>query len=127
MKISLILIALASLVLAPARAAPPTAPPREDCGAQQIQPEMNACYGRELDRANADLNGAYAGVIKGLSDDPKGVGLLRAAERAWVDFREKSCAFQARAEEGGSLYPTIVETCEIKMTQARTKEIEAGN
>ncbi len=88
---------------------------------------MNICYGRELDRANVRLNAAYAKVLKGMSDDPKGVELLRSAERAWVDFREKNCSYQAHGEEGGSLYPTMVATCEIKMTDLRTKEIAEGN
>ena len=91
------------------------------------QPDMNACFGRALDRANARLNAAYAKAIKDDADDAKGVELLRAAERAWLDFRDRSCAYQAHDDEGGSIYPTTLATCEITMTDARTKELQAPN
>jgi uncharacterized protein YecT (DUF1311 family) len=118
---------LAWLVSGGAIAAPSSAPPREDCGAQQNQTEMNACYGRELDRADDRLNAAYRKRLDGMRDDPDGVRLLREAERAWVDFREQNCVFQAHGDEGGSVYSTMVATCRITMTEARIKEIQIDN
>ena len=127
MNNSQLAIVLASLAFAPALAAAPFAPSREDCGAQQNQTEMNACFGRDMNRADGALNAAYAKRIQGMRDDPDGVKLLRAAERAWVDFRERNCVFRAHGEEGGSVYLTMVATCRIKMTEDRTKEIQADN
>ena len=99
----------------------------EDCGAQSSQIEMNACFGRDLQRADSRLNGAYAKRLDGMRDDPGGARLLRDAERAWMDFRDKNCAFLAHGEEGGSVYSTMLATCRITMTEARTKEIQAQN
>jgi uncharacterized protein YecT (DUF1311 family) len=107
-----------------ALAAPPA---KEDCGAITAQQEMNACFGRAFDRADAQLNVVYAAVLKGMNDDAKGVALLRTAQRAWVEFRNGNCAWQAHGEEGGSLYPTAVATCEIKMTEARTGELQESH
>jgi uncharacterized protein YecT (DUF1311 family) len=129
MRYSSIAIALAVFVSAPAPAlaAPPPTPTREDCGAQQNQTEMTACFGRDLQRADDRLNAAYAKRLDGMRDDPDGLKLLRAAERSWVEFREKTCVFQAHGEEGGSVYPTIVATCRIKMTEERIKDIQPDN
>lgn len=127
MKSSLAILVLACLVSGGAIAAPSSAAAREGCGAQQNQTEMNACYSRELDRADDRLNAAYKKRLDGMRDDPDGVRLLREAERAWVDFREKNCVYQAHGEEGGSVYSTMVATCRITMTEARTKEIQTDN
>jgi uncharacterized protein YecT (DUF1311 family) len=127
MKPSTIMVVLALFVCTPVLAASPSAPPREDCGAQQNQTEMNACFGRDVQRADDRLNAAYTKRLDAMRDDPDGIKLLRAAERAWVDFREKNCAFQAHGEEGGSVYATMVATCRIAMTEARTKEVQADN
>ncbi|MGD0192447.1 MAG: lysozyme inhibitor LprI family protein [Rhizomicrobium sp.] len=102
------------------------ASPEEDCGSLPQQ-AMNACFGRAAARADARLNVVYAIELKGMSDDAKGIALLRAAQRAWVDFRDKNCEWQAHGEEGGSLYPTEFSTCEIKMTEARTRELQGSN
>jgi uncharacterized protein YecT (DUF1311 family) len=125
MKTSMLIVALAAVASTPSVAGLSAAPAREDCGAQQNQTEMNACFERDLQRADDRLNAAYARRIEGMRDDPDGVKLLRAAERSWVDFREKNCIFQAHGEEGGSVYPTIVATCRIKMSAERTKDIQS--
>jgi uncharacterized protein YecT (DUF1311 family) len=127
MKSSVAIVVLTWLASGAAIAGPPSAAAREDCGAQQNQTEMNACYGRELDRADDRLNAAYKKRLDGMRDDPDGIRLLREAERAWLDFREKNCTVQAHGEEGGSIYSTMVATCRITMAEARTKEIQTDN
>jgi uncharacterized protein YecT (DUF1311 family) len=120
-------LALALAVAFSGDGAGAAAPAKEDCGAITAQQEMNACFGRAFERADAQLNVVYATVLKGASDDAKGIALLRAAQRAWVDFRNKNCDWQAHGEEGGSVYPTEVATCEIRMTEARIRELQASN
>jgi uncharacterized protein YecT (DUF1311 family) len=123
MRFSAAIVSLALLVSTPALAGPA----KEDCGAQTNQTEMTACFNRDLDRANKKLNGVYEKRLEDMRDDPDGIKLLRAAERAWVDFRDRNCAAQAHGEEGGSVYATMVATCQIAMTDARTKEIQLQN
>ena len=76
-------------------------------------------------RTDAALNTAYAKVLKSNSDDAKGIALLRAAEHAWIDFRDKDCAFETHSDEGGSIYRTVLAACQIRVTKARIKELQS--
>lgn len=91
----------------------------EDCTALATQGEMNGCAGRNFAAADADLNTLYRQVTERLAGDAEGLGKLKAAERAWVAFRDAECAFAAMSVEGGSIYPMILLGCRETMTRER--------
>lgn len=48
---------------------------------------------------------------------------LRAAQRAWLGFRDAECAFRRSADEGGTDAVLIANTCRIELTIARSEEL----
>jgi uncharacterized protein YecT (DUF1311 family) len=97
----------------------------DECGSATNQSDMNLCFERVFARTDAELNAAYAKVLKSNSDDEKGIALLRAAEHAWIDFRDRNCAFETHSDEGGSIYRTVMAACQIRMTKARIKQLQS--
>jgi uncharacterized protein YecT (DUF1311 family) len=92
----------------------------EDCSTFATQSEMNDCAGRNFEAADKQLNRVYREVVQRLADDSDGLGKLKAAERAWVAYRDAECSFIAMSVEGGSIYPTIWLGCRESMTADRT-------
>ncbi len=102
------LLAAAALVL-PARA--------------QTQSEMNAEAAAELQKANAALNAVYK-KMRALQDEAGGAR-LKAAQKAWIAFRDAQAAFEAAHSEGGSIYPLELANAKTRLTETRTEELEA--
>ena len=50
---------------------------------------------------------------------------LRAAERAWVDYRNAQCTFEGASAEGGSMQPMVIAGCAKALTLRRTAELKA--
>lgn len=111
----LICLALATLPIGPAAAA--------SCDNATSQLALNQCADAELEAADTALNAAYQQIIGRLEDDPDTVQLLRTAQRAWLDFRDRECTFAASAAAQGSIYPLIVATCRADLTQRRTEQL----
>lgn len=95
-----------------------------DCGDEATQAGMNSCAAEQLKTADTALNKVYQQIIHRLGDDADTVKLLRDAQRAWVDFRDKHCAFTASGVAGGSVFPFIHDGCLAEVTEARTKELD---
>ena len=96
----------------------------EDCSALATQSEMNDCAGRNYGAADKELNRVYRAVVDRLAGDADGLGKLKAAERAWVAYREASCTFEAMSVEGGSIYPMIWLGCREQLTTERTAVLD---
>lgn len=96
----------------------------KDCGGEATEAGMNKCAADQLKAADAALNKAYRQIIHRLADDADTVKLLRDAQRAWVDFRDKHCAFAASGVDGGSSYPFIHDGCVTELTDARTRQLD---
>lgn len=97
----------------------------KDCGDEATQAGMNKCAADQLKIADAALNKIYQQIVHRLGDDADTLKLLRDAQRAWVDFRDKHCAFAASGVDGGSVYPFIHDGCLAGLTERRTKELDA--
>lgn len=106
-------LGLAALLLAagPARAADPCA------GSTQM--DLNACAGAAYDRADAAMNQAYTRLMKRIG--PKAQDGLKAAQKAWLPFRDASCALEAMGVAGGSMQPQVRSACLARVTAVRTK------
>ncbi|HMO07098.1 MAG TPA: lysozyme inhibitor LprI family protein [Paracoccaceae bacterium] len=123
---------VAAAVLAAVLAQPSTAQP-VDCANPITQTEMTACAEREWMTADADLNAAYAEaraamrrIDAPLPETDRGAErMLRDAQRAWIDFRDKTCAAEGWAMKGGSAEPMLVYFCRARVTAARAEELRA--
>lgn len=102
-----------------------------DCTNAQTQQEMNACAEQDWMDADADLNAAYGEAIaimqlydEDLPKSEKGAEAnLRAAQRAWVTFRDAACAAEGYAMHGGSAEPLLIYGCRARLTQQRAVEL----
>ncbi len=102
-------------------AAPPLA--ADPCKNPQTQAEMNTCANMRFAAADAALNAAYQSLMTVVPDEAK--DSLRAAQRAWLDYRDKHCECAAGLATGGTMFPLLRSECREKVTMARTAEIRA--
>ena len=92
------------------------------CDSPQTQAEMNTCAALKLARRDQRLNVAYSKLMKTV--DPHRRTKLRAAQRAWLAFRDAECAFEASESEGGTMYPLLFDSCKTELTKARVAELK---
>src|SRR3954466_8836534 len=79
------------------------------CGVEQIQPALNYCAWRRYRVADAELNRVYRRATA--ADTGAVLVALRAAQRAWVRFRDAHCNYVAAMYEGGSMRPMQQGAC----------------
>ena len=100
---------------------PALATPSGKC-AGSTQMELNQCAGAELKQADAAMNAAYGQLMERIG--PKAREGLRDAQKAWLPFRDKSCALEGLGSEGGSIRPMILAGCLAKLTAERTRALK---
>lgn len=66
--------------------------------ADQTQSGLNQCADANFKRADQELKGAYADIIRRLGKDESSKQALIGAEKAWVAFRDAECRFRADPE-----------------------------
>jgi len=92
-----------------------------DCSNAQTQVAINECMQANYANADQKLNALYQRLMDRLqAPDAK---QLRDAQRSWVAFRDKHCAFVAKPNTGGSIYPSIFASCLEKATSARAAQL----
>ena len=89
----------------------------------QTQSEMNAEAAADFAKADRKLNAAYQKLKA--DQDESGQALLKAAQRAWLAYRDAEAALEAAPSKGGSIYPLVVSSAKTRLTEARTKELQA--
>ena len=97
----------------------------EDCGnlpGTSTTRDLDQCYDRIYRRADAALNTVYRQLADKLSD-PSERELLRGAEEAWVQYRDKECAFETAGTRDGTIHPIEVSICLTEKTQAHVEEL----
>lgn len=113
-------------------AAAPTA--EEDCGDLPQQP-MNLCTHRNFERADAALNAQWKITVERLRQfdrdldrthdkQPGYFVTARAAQRAWITYRDQHCLGESFGARGGSLSPTLNSGCKIRLTRERTQQLK---
>ena len=98
-----------------------------DCSRAMAQQELNQCAYRDWEAADAELNRVYKKVVAAYSEmdalmPPEygsAVESLRAGQRAWVTFRDKSCEAEGFIMRGGSAEPLLVFGCMRLLTLER--------
>jgi uncharacterized protein YecT (DUF1311 family) len=90
----------------------------------QTQPELNKEACGKLQKADEELNQTYNKIIRVYKDDTEFIEKLRAAQRAWIAFKDAHIASifpKSRQGDYGSVKPMCA--CEIlaAFTSERTK------
>jgi uncharacterized protein YecT (DUF1311 family) len=112
------------------------------CDRVNTQTEMNQCTGDEYRKADAHLNAVYqkllASLKKNVADAQKAndaqrkgnvedaLQNLKAAEKAWLVYREGHCAAAKQQYEGGSISPMVYANCMQLVTNHRIEELKAA-
>jgi uncharacterized protein YecT (DUF1311 family) len=91
------------------------------CGAEQIQPALDSCAWRRYRAADAELNRVYRRATA--ADTGAVLVALRAAQRAWVRFRDAHCDYVASTYDGGSMQPMQQGACLEEVTRARIGQL----
>lgn len=94
-----------------------------DCKHDETQMALNICSYREYQAADAELNRVYRQV---LARNARFATSIRAAQRAWIVFRDKECAIPALQYQGGSIAPLEINTCNADLTRERTQHLRAN-
>lgn len=101
-------------------------------GHAQTQAALDGCHNKAstmsivecLDgltkQADRRLNAGYQKALK--SVDPSGVPALRAAERAWLEYRKQRCSYVSAGS--GTIVQILGADCMAQMTKARADELE---
>jgi uncharacterized protein YecT (DUF1311 family) len=84
---------------------------------------MTACAEREYRVADQKLNQVYRQLQSKLSGKQK--PRMTNAQLAWIKFRDANCDYERGAFEGGTMANSIGTNCLARMTEQRTKELEA--
>jgi uncharacterized protein YecT (DUF1311 family) len=106
-----------------ARAADAPPYPIIDCGKFSVQADLNQCNADNLQSADKALNKVYQALMAE-QDDAAAKERLKAAERAWIVYRDRQCDFEAGPQEtGGSMWPTLVTGCLEYKTAERIREL----
>jgi uncharacterized protein YecT (DUF1311 family) len=116
--------------------------PQRACDEAKSQAELNQCAGDQYHKADARLNSVYQRALdtmqKDLSDaedhknsdlvkyNQKAIDMLKAAERAWIQYRDLHCEAARHQFEGGSMGPMIWGFCMAQTTSDRTDELKSA-
>ncbi len=102
-----------------------------DCANAQAQVELTFCAEQDWKTADADLNAAYEVAISAMKSidinldapDRGAEKALRASQRAWITFRDNTCAAEGYAFHGGSAEPMVIYQCRARISAARADEL----
>lgn len=95
----------------------------DHCGNAVSQTDMDVCAGQQFDAADTALNETYARLMKSIS--PAGQASLRSAQRAWLAYRDKQCAFNLLGRADASVYPMVMAMCRTGLTEQQNNELKA--
>jgi uncharacterized protein YecT (DUF1311 family) len=103
------------------------------CASTVTQSDMTRCAIADFNKADARLNRQWSatyGVMKkrdaantSRGGGPAYAGTLLAAQRSWLQFRDKQCVVEGLEYSGGSMQPMVIANCRARMTDARTKQL----
>lgn len=96
---------------------------REDpCPGSNNQHELNRCAARARDKADAELNKTYQQLMRETEGTER--AKLRAAQLAWLKFRDAHCDYESIGNKGGSIYPMVFSFCLARVTTGRVKQLQ---
>lgn len=105
----------------------------QDCAEAMTQSDINACIYADWEAADAELNAAWKAamaLMRSIDDDlpeeEKGAAAqLGSGQKAWIAFRDATCAAEGYLMHGGSAEPMLIYGCMARLTADRTKDLRA--
>lgn len=95
----------------------------------QSQAAMNACAQQNLGAADKELNQVYQQVLAKYASDKVFIAKLRAAQKAWIAFRDAELEARYPASDKqlqyGSVYPMCANNDREAMTRKRIEQLRA--
>src|SRR5215469_6779588 len=110
--------------------------PPGPCDAAQTQMEITNCWEDLAQKADGRLNILYQRIQKAIQakaaqDDValkgyrgRALTKLKAAELAWVHYRDAQCDAAEQQNEGGTIAPSIHAGCVKDLSDQRTDELQ---
>lgn len=92
-----------------------------DCQNAQSTAAMSQCAVMEAEKADQKLNQTYQQLKSKLPTSQK--KRLTDAQLAWINFRDKDCAFAGGEFEGGSFAPVAETLCLARVTNQRVSDL----
>ena len=100
---------------------------KDPCLNKQTQGELNACESEQYGKADVELNRVYQELLAKYSSHKEFISKLRAAEEAWIKFRDADLDSYYYAKNKlavyGSAYPMCRAISLTQLTLERTKEL----
>lgn len=103
----------------------PVRPPPDNCESAD-RSGLELCAVARFRAADAELNRVYRALLAREGADEKNRGLLRDAQRAWLSYRDKTCAWESDAARGGSAATLYAVNCLGEVTAARASYLDAN-
>ena len=113
----------------------PAEEPPLDCENAVNQHDINRCAYADFLAADDELNAQWKVTAEAMKqwdadsaeDDgrPGYFDTLLAAQRAWLDYRDKHCASEGYLFRGGSGEPMMIYGCQAALTRERTGQLRA--
>jgi uncharacterized protein YecT (DUF1311 family) len=95
-----------------------------ECFDLATQADMNICSYQDFQKADKELNDLYQQQLKWLPQQSS-KQRLKAAQLAWIKFRDASCLYEAGPqEESGTIWPTEQNSCLSSLTKKRVIELK---
>jgi uncharacterized protein YecT (DUF1311 family) len=92
------------------------------------QMQMNECAGQEDARVDSAMNKVYQQLLSKAGKDQNAVAKIKAAERAWIAYRdayiEATYPAKDKATQYGSIYPMNVSLLRAKLTQQHIADLQ---
>jgi len=94
----------------------------------KTQAELTACASEEAARADSELNEVYQKLLSQAASREEAVAKVKAAERAWMAYRDAymDAMYPARNKQAeyGSIYPMEVDLLRAKLTQRQVTALK---
>ena len=94
---------------------------QEDCGQYTSTNDIFQCSVRNLTEADQKLNDNYKQVLA--KEDNVGKKKLKAAQNAWIKYRDLKCAYDADVMRGGTAEKLISVGCVLEETKNKSIEL----
>ena len=100
-----------------------------ECNEVGTQTEMNVCAADDFAKADKELNEVYSALLEERAKDQLFVAKMRAAQRAWIAFRDAELEAIFACEDSnprycwGSMYPMSYLSAKAELTRERTEAL----
>ena len=95
----------------------------DSCDSATSQAGLNECYGNEYKKQDDLLNQTYKQAMKLATDTQK--TQLKAAQNAWINYRDADCTFLTSGADGASVAPMVHAQCMADKTRERTELLKS--